>query len=108
VSVRPEVITLRRPDERCAEQANRLLGVMTHCAFLGHAKRLTVSVGERTLQAHAAPDFPFEPGRAVALDFAIDRTTGLAQDSRGAGLPPLAASPSVPAGSAAFQRAEAA
>ena len=82
VSVRPEIIALNDPAVACADRVNRLGAVVTDRAFLGHAYRYTLKVGDLTLQCTGAADSRFGTGSAVALDFAFDQTCGLVQDSR--------------------------
>ncbi len=81
VSVRPEAITLNNPGVACAPNLNRLVGVVSNCAFLGHANRHTVQVGDMTLQTTGAPDCRFANGAEVGLDFGADSAIGLARDS---------------------------
>ena len=84
VSVRPENIALRSAQVPCGPHTNRLRGVVTNCAFLGHAYRHTLKVGGLTLQSTVGTQTRFEPGAEVALDFAFDQACGLVQDSKGA------------------------
>ena len=70
----------------CQPGMNRLQAVVTDCAFLGHAYRYTLQVGDLRLQASAAGQAPLEVGAEVAADFSFDHSCGLLADSTGAAI----------------------
>ena len=84
VSVRPEIVALNSLATPCQAGMNRLQAVVTDCAFLGHAYRYTLQVGDLRLQASAAGQARLEVGAEVAADFSFDHSCGLVADSTGA------------------------
>ncbi|MFL9926357.1 ABC transporter ATP-binding protein [Herbaspirillum lusitanum] len=81
VSVRPEIIELKQRSAPQENRSNRLHGVVTNCAFLGHAYRHTLKVGDLNLQSVAAIDKRFEVGSEVAIDFSFEASSGLEKNS---------------------------
>ena len=64
---------------------NRLSGIVTDSAFLGHAYRHTLKVGDLTLQCTGATQTRFAAGCEVAVDFAYGQACGLVHDSHRVG-----------------------
>ena len=77
VSIRPEAITLVKPDGASDERLNRLRGQVVFAGFLGNMSRHGVQVGANLMQVNTPSDIHFATGAPVILEFPVEGSLGM-------------------------------